>query len=99
MTKPKTIPWRLEDDITTEEEMFAALEVAIEENDSAFLADVLGIIAKKKGMTKISKATGLSREALYKTLSKQGNPELSTFLKVISALGLHLKLERAPAHS
>ena len=42
-------------------------------------------------MTKISKATGLAREQLYKTLSAEGKPELSTVLKVMAAFGGGLK--------
>ncbi|MCX5848584.1 MAG: putative addiction module antidote protein, partial [Deltaproteobacteria bacterium] len=34
--------------------------------------------------------TGLGRESLYKALSPEGNPEFSTILKVVNALGLHL---------
>ncbi len=94
--KLKTTRWKLEDHINTDEEMIAYIEVALEDNNPAFLADVLGIIAKKRGMAKIAKATGLTREGLYKSLSAQGNPELGTFLKVISALGLHLRVEAAP---
>ena len=43
-------------------------------------------------MAQIAKATGLGRESLYKALSKQGNPEFTTVLKVIHALGLKLKV-------
>jgi hypothetical protein len=32
----------------------------------------------------------MSRESLYKALSPDGNPEMSTFLKAIRALGLQL---------
>ena len=41
-------------------------------------------------MTKVARETGLNREALYRTLSSQGNPELDTFMKVIRALGFTL---------
>jgi probable addiction module antidote protein len=42
-------------------------------------------------MTKIARRTGLGRESLYKTLSKEGNPELATVLKVFDSVGLKLK--------
>jgi len=41
-------------------------------------------------MTQIARKAGLGRESLYKTLSPDGNPEFSTVLKVVSALGLKL---------
>jgi len=38
----------------------------------------------------VAKDAGLARESLYKALSGEGNPEFSTILKVIKALGLKL---------
>jgi len=48
-------------------------------------------MARAKGMSKIAAETGLGRESLYKALSPSGNPELSTVLKIVEALGLHLQ--------
>ena len=70
--------------------MAAYLEAALEENDPSLVAAALGDIARAKGMTQISKETGLGRESLYKALSPDGNPEFSTILKVVGALGLSL---------
>jgi len=70
--------------------MAAYLEAALEENDPTLVAAALGDIAKAKGMTHIAKKAGLGRESLYKALSPDGNPEFSTILKVVSALGLKL---------
>jgi probable addiction module antidote protein len=39
--------------------------------------------------------TGLTRQALYKALSSDGNPEFATVLKVIRALGFRLHPEPA----
>jgi probable addiction module antidote protein len=50
----------------------------------------LGDIARAKGMTQIAGKTGLGRESSYKALSAEGNPEFSTVLKVVQALGLQL---------
>jgi probable addiction module antidote protein len=41
-------------------------------------------------MTQIAKETGLGRESLYKALSVDGNPNLSTVLRVMETLGLQL---------
>ena len=54
------------------------------------ITHALGVIARAKGMTQLAKETGVSREGLYKALSSDGNPEFSTVLKVIKALGLTL---------
>jgi probable addiction module antidote protein len=50
----------------------------------------LGDIARAKGMTQIARDAGLGRESLYKALSADGNPEFSTIMKVVAALGLRL---------
>jgi probable addiction module antidote protein len=55
-------------------------------NDAAFVAKALGTIARAKGMTQLSRDTGLGRESLYKALSGQGNPSFATILKVTAAL-------------
>ena len=53
----------------------------------------VGNIARAQGMSLIAKETGLSRESLYTALSEDGNPRLTTFLKVIHALGIDLKAQ------
>ena len=76
--------------LKNEEDMAALLEAALEDGDPRVIATAIGDIARAQGMTKIAKATGLSRESLYRALSPEGNPELDTFIKVVHALGLQL---------
>jgi probable addiction module antidote protein len=52
--------------------------------------EALGDIARARGMAQLAKDTGISREGLYKALSPDGNPSLTTVLKVVKALGLKL---------
>jgi probable addiction module antidote protein len=81
--------------LKTDEDIAAYLEAALEDGDPRVIAAALGNIARAKGMTQLAKETGLGRESLYKALSPDGNPELSTVLKVVRALGL--KLHATPA--
>ena len=69
------------------------LEDALELGDPAHIANVLGIIARARGMTETAAKAGVTREALYKALSTKGDPKLSTLLGVFRALGLRMKLE------
>jgi len=79
-------------DYLDDDEMVAAyLDLAFESGDLSHIAAALGNVARARGMTKIAKATGLSREQLYKTLSAEGKPELATVLKVMAAFGGGLK--------
>lgn len=85
------------DYLNSEEDMATYLEACFEEagDDAAFIAAALGDIARAYGMVRLARETGLTREGLYKTLSKEGNPSFSAILKVIRALGLKLKPEAA----
>ncbi len=66
---------------------------AFESGDPHYIAHALGIIARARGMTQLSRDTGVTREALYKALSKDGDPRLSTFTSVLSALGVKVSAE------
>jgi probable addiction module antidote protein len=43
------------------------------------------------------KNSAYSRESLYKTLSRRGNPKIDTVLELLRALGLKLTIERQKA--
>jgi probable addiction module antidote protein len=90
MKKKNTKIWDAAEHLETEEDMVCYLEAALEENDPTLVAAALGDIARAKGMTQIAQKAGLGRESLYKALSPDGNPEFSTVLKVVNALGLKL---------
>ncbi|MDO8723908.1 MAG: putative addiction module antidote protein [Syntrophales bacterium] len=90
MKKETTSVWDAAEHLETDEDMAAYLEAALEENDPSLIAAALGDIARAKGMSRIAKQTGLGRESLYKALSPEGNPEFSTILKVVNALGIKL---------
>jgi len=72
------------------------LTAALETGDVSFVAGALGVVARARGMARIAKGAGLGRESLYKALREGANPELSTVLRVVQALGL--KLTAAPAN-
>ena len=97
MPKTKTRIWDPAEHLNSDEDMAAYLEAALQEGDSALIAAALGDIARAKGMSQIARDAGLGRESLYKALSADGNPELATIMKVVSALGL--QLHASPAHA
>jgi probable addiction module antidote protein len=76
--------------LKTDEDVAAYFDAVLEENDPQLIVHALGVIARAKGMSQIARDTGLVRESLYRSLSNAGNPEFSTVLKVIRALGLQL---------
>lgn len=93
----KTRAWDAAAALDTPERIVLYLEAAFEEGDPQLIAAAIGDAARARGMTQLAKDTGLTREALYRALSDQGNPELSTVLKVLRALGI--KLTPAPAEA
>ena len=95
MTTLKLRKWDSAEYLNTDEDMAAYLEACLQEagDDAAFIAKALGNIARAKGMTQLSKDTGLGRESLYKALSGEGNPSFATILKVTHALGLKFHVQ------
>ena len=85
--KLKTKKYDVADYLDSDEMIAVYLDAAFESGDTSRIAEALGDVARALGMTKIAKATGLAREQLYKTLSAEGKPELSTVLKVMAAFG------------
>jgi probable addiction module antidote protein len=94
-TRVKTTRFDSAEYLDSDEAIGAYLEEALETEDPAFIAHALGTIARARGMAQIAKETGLSRESLYKALSTEGNPEFSTVVRVMKALGLRFSV--APA--
>ena len=71
----------------------AFLEAAMETGDPGDLMAALRDIAEAHGgITEIAKATGLNRETLYRTLSKKGNPQLSSLIPILQATGLRISI-------
>lgn len=72
----------------------ALFNAALESGDEGDIMYALrAIAAARGGVARIAETTGLSRETLYRTLSRSGNPRLSTLLAVMRAAGVRLKAE------
>lgn len=66
------------------------LSDAFESGDAKYIANALGVVARARGMSKVARDAGVTREALYKALSDDGDPRLTTLLGVVKALGIKL---------
>jgi probable addiction module antidote protein len=89
--KIKTRRWDVVAYLKTPEDITAYLTEAFNDGDPQLIAAALGDVARARGMTALAKDTGLARESLYRALSAEGNPELTTVLKVLNAYGLRLE--------
>ncbi|WP_427313195.1 addiction module antidote protein [Cupriavidus sp. H39] len=90
--KETTRPWDSAAQLRNEQEIAAYLDACLAEagDDDRFIAYALGVVARARGMTRLARETGLSRESLYRSLSGEGNPEFGTIWKVMRALGIRL---------
>jgi probable addiction module antidote protein len=91
-TRTKTKPFDVAEHLDDKETIAAYLNASLESGDTGRVAAALGDVARASGMAKVANDTGLSREALYRTLSIDGNPELTSLLKIVASLGLKLSV-------
>ena len=76
-----------------EADIVAYLEAAAADEDPRVLAAALGDVARARGMAQLARKTGMTREALYRSLSAEGNPGLTTLTKVLRAIGMRLSVQ------
>jgi probable addiction module antidote protein len=87
---PKTTRFDAADYLGSDERQAAYITAALETGEADFVRDALGIVARARGMGEIAKNAGLNRESLYKALGATGNPEFSTVMRIVDAMGLTL---------
>jgi len=90
--KIKLSRWDAAENLKTEEDCALYLEAIMQEDgaDEKLIAAALGDIARARGMMQVARDSGVTREALYRALSPDGNPTFATVLKVAHALGFKL---------
>ena len=92
----ETIPFDAAEFLTDTQSQTELVQDAFETGDVGYIAHALGIVARARGMTQVAKDAGVTREALYRALSQEGDPRLSTLLGVLKALGISLHAEGKP---
>ena len=83
----------LAEHLKNEADIAAYLSAVLEDGDTAELSHALGVAARARGMTEIARATGMTREGLYKALRPSAQPRFETVAKVCKALGVRLHAE------
>ena len=84
--------WDAGEYLKTDEDMALYFEIctADDPGDGSLICSALRAISQARGMTRLARDTGISRDGLYAALSPDGNPSFATILKVTRALGLTL---------
>jgi probable addiction module antidote protein len=94
----KTAAFKTFDYLKTQKDIIAYLNVALEDGEPAVLLAALRNVAQARGgMAALAKSAGVSRESLYRTLSRRGNFRIDTIMELLLALGLRLMIGRDEA--
>ncbi len=91
----ETSLWDSAELLDSREAIVAYIEAAFEDGDPSVITHALGAVARAKGMSQLARDAGVTREALYKALTPNGDPRLSTFLGVLKALGMKVSAHAA----
>ncbi len=78
-------------------EAAAYVEAVMELDDPAALLIALRHVAKAHGMAEVARRANMGDKTLFKALSADGNPTLTTVHKVLHAVGLRLSVIPARA--
>ena len=96
MEKIKTHLFDAAEYLDTAADQADILTDALNSGDARYIAYALGAVARARGgLSQLARETGLNRQALHTALSEEGNPTLDTVLRVLKALGLHMRIEEA----
>jgi probable addiction module antidote protein len=74
-------------------EAAAYLDAALEDEDSRVFLLALRDVAEARGISRVAAEADLNRESLYRMLSEEGNPRLSSLEALLHAFGLRLAVE------
>jgi probable addiction module antidote protein len=74
-------------------EAAAYLDAALDDEDSRVFLLALRDVAEARGISRVAAEADLNRESLYRMLSEEGNPRLSSLDALLHALGLRLAIE------
>ncbi|WP_082779224.1 MULTISPECIES: helix-turn-helix domain-containing transcriptional regulator [Burkholderiaceae] len=92
---------RLLTDLSTDRELVVTYVKTAMQNISNTDDKGAGLIALRLvveaygGLGAVSKATGVSRATVYRTLSADGNPRLDTLIALLQIVGLRLSVEES----
>jgi len=72
------------------------LNACLEDSEEVFLLGLRNVVEARGGVGNLSRKTDLNRENLYRSLSKKGNPKLSSLSTILEALGIQVQFCPAP---
>ena len=89
----ETVPFDAAEFFSDIESQEKLISDALESGNAGYIAAALGTVARARGMAKVARQAGVTRSSLYKALSPEGDPQLTTLLGVMKALGVKLSAQ------
>jgi probable addiction module antidote protein len=90
----KFAPWDPLNHLKNDEELCLYLEACADEDpgDGSLIRAALNDVARIKNLSALARDAKMTREGLYKALSKDGNPSFSTVMRITRAMGLRVRI-------
>jgi probable addiction module antidote protein len=79
--------------LDSQEAIMEYLSQVLESGDQDEFLRALGYLVKVKGMSQISKETGLDVKSFDKTFQKGADPEFNTIVHIMNAMGFTLQIK------
>ena len=73
-------------------EIAGRINKALKLSDVAAICQAVGDATRLHNISDIAKQAGIERPSVYRAFAGKGTPNLSTFLNVLNAMGLQLKV-------
>jgi probable addiction module antidote protein len=87
----KTIAFDIASELSSDEAIAEYLHQVFADGDADEIIRAIGHVARARGMTRLSRDSGLGRENLYNALRLGAKPRFDTVLRVCRALNISLE--------
>ena len=93
----KTVSYKkiLREKLSDPEQAAEYLTACYDEGPEVFLLGLRDVVEAQGGVARLAELSKLNRESLYRLVSRNGNPRLTSLNAVLSALGLKVKFSAA----
>ena len=88
---PKTTKFDPAEFLSKQTDQTELVADAFASGDPQYIKLALNTAARAQSMTETAKAAGVSQQALYKALGKNGDPKLSILTKITKAMGIDIR--------
>jgi len=95
MARIETSAFDSADYLNNAEDIAAYIDAYLEESTPEEFRKALDTVARSRGVSDLSRRSGITRAGIYKALGRDGNPSFDTVREILAAMGLRLTVEAA----